>query len=75
MKTEQEKQAYDKFLRGRFVRKDKLLGWQVVRGGLLLLYTDGSREVLEMNEKEALENSDFLAHELGGGLICLTYDQ
>lgn len=48
----------------RFYRCSYIVGWEPLDTGLLLIFSDGKREVIEMPAKEADENSQFLAGEM-----------
>lgn len=48
----------------RFYRCSYIVGWEPLDTGLLLIYSDGQREVVEMPAKEADENCQFLCDEL-----------
>ena len=48
----------------RFIRMSYIVGWEATGDGLLLMYSDGSREMLRMSVKDAEENSAFLAGEI-----------
>ena len=44
-----------------------IIGWEAQEAGLLLIYLNGQREVIEMPAKEAEANSTFLCGELMKG--------
>ena len=48
----------------RFIRMSYIVGWEATSAGLLVMYSDGSREMIRMSEKDAEENSIFLAGEI-----------
>ena len=57
----------------RFIKRQFVMGWEAQEDGLLLIYADGSREVIPMSEREALENSLHLAREIDDA-IGLTWE-
>jgi len=64
----------ERYLRGRFLRRAYIQGWQVTSTGLMVMYADGQREVLEMSQQDALDNARFLAYEFGKDQICISYE-
>lgn len=55
----------------RYIRCGYIVGWEPQVGGLLLMYSDGSRELIPMSEQEADENSEFLVENLFDERDCL----
>jgi len=72
--TEEERRKLERCKRGRFIRPSALNGWQATPKGLLLIYTDFSRELLEMPEQEAADNAVFLSQENEREIVCLTWE-
>lgn len=72
--TEEERRKLERCERGRFIRPSALNGWQATPKGLLLIYADFSRELLEMPEQEAADNAIFLSHEKEQEIVCITWD-
>ena len=50
--------------RVRYIRVNYIVGWEPTDSGLLIMYSDGQRELISMSAKDADENSLFLAGEL-----------
>jgi len=48
----------------RFIRVSYIVGWEPTDEGLLLMYSDGQRELIRMSAKEADENSEFMVGEM-----------
>ena len=67
-------EKYERYLRGRFLRRAYIQGWQATSRGLMVMYADGQREVLEMSQQDALENAWFLASEFGKEVVCISYE-
>ncbi len=62
--------------RVRFIRCSYIVGWEPKDDGLLLMYSDGSRELIPMSAKDADENADFFIDELFNGrdIIGIAWD-
>ena len=50
--------------RVRYIRCGYIVGWEPKDDGLLLMYSDGSRELIPMSVKDADENAQFLIDEM-----------
>lgn len=72
--TEEERRKLERCERGRFIRPSALIGWEATPKGLLLIYADFSRELLEMPEQEAADNAVFLAQEKEQEIVCITWE-
>jgi len=48
----------------RYIRRGFLVGWEAQEKGLLLLYSNGQRDFIEMPHREAFDNSFFLTQEV-----------
>lgn len=48
----------------RYIRCEYIVGWEPCKNGLLLMYSTGARELIEMKEEEADENSEFFLREM-----------
>ena len=48
----------------RYIRRGFLVGWEARESGLLLLYSNGRRDFIEMPYREAFDNSFFLMQEV-----------
>ena len=62
--------------RVRFIRCGYIVGWEPKDDGLLLMYSDGSRELIPMSVKDADENAQFLVDEVFGDrdIIGIAWD-
>ena len=73
--TEEERRKLERCKRCRFIRTSALNSWQATPDGLLLIYADFSRELLEMPEQEAADNAFFLAQEIDRKIVCITWEK
>lgn len=72
--TEEERRKLERCKRGRFIRPSALNGWQATPEGLLLIYADFSRELLEMPEQDAADNAIFIDREIDRKIVCITWE-